>query len=719
MGKRISAFFLAVCLTLGMLSGTARAESGGALPFRDVAEDAAYYYAVRYVYENHLMNGTTDALFEPDGTMDRAQLATVLYRLEGSPAVSGASFRDVEPGQWYTDAIAWASAENLVSGYSGYSGGRFGPADPVTREDMATILHRYAKYKGYPSRGETLANFEDVSEVASYAVEPMKWAVNYGVISGGELAPKSHATRAQIAVALHALSVTGQYAELANQRRESIRAARTDCTADVTGTIYYISNDGDDSNDGLSPETAWATPYTAMKKGLKAGDAVLFARGDTWYVDVETNIGNTEYNLSFADGVNIGAYGDGAKPVLRGDIAEANDPAFWEIFSEKNGAKIWKAARDLRDCTVIVFNEGEAWAEEVFPWWDGGTQYIDPDGTPFVVEEALDRDLTFCNLLDLDCDRTHFTDRIDPFYTGELYLRCDAGNPAEVYDVVSVPQEIVGIEILPHSSVRDLDIRYCTMMGTQCTDHGTPMEDYRFANLEIGWCGGWLQNYSPADDKNDRYQPHIAGGAIGAYSTELSVTDCYIHHSGPMTMIISMHDLSPDTAETIAFKNQRFAGNLFEYCAAPIHWADLTPMDNSGSKGFLSNLVYEDNLFMYTGDGWLYNYILQSETGGPTSFWLSAVENGYGAADNDGIHIRNNVFFLSQWATVNLREYLWGDEKIRVNKQPVFSGNTYVQLADRLLFLWFWEGDGYPPSEEVMTEQIGDTEGTLIVLGQR
>ena len=122
---------------------------------------------------------------------------------------------------------------------------------------------------------------------------------------------------------------------------------------------------------------------------------------------------------------------------------------------------------------------------------------------------------------------------------------------------------------------------------------------------------------------------------------------------------------------------------------------------------------------MYTGDGWLYNYILQSETGGPTSFWLSAVENGYGAADNDGIHIRNNVFFLSQWATVNLREYLWGDEKIRVNKQPVFSGNTYVQLADRLLFLWFWEGDGYPPSEEVMTEQIGDTEGTLIVLGQR
>ncbi len=716
MEKRISAFFLAVCLTLGMLPGTARAESGGALPFRDVAEDAAYYNAVRYVYENHLMNGISDTMFQPDGAMDRAQLATVLYRLEGSPAVSGESFSDVAAGQWYADAIAWAAAEHLVSGYSG---GRFGPADPVTLEDMATILHRYAKYKGYPSRGEALTNFEDTSETAPYAVEPMKWAVNYGVISGGELAPKSPATRAQIAAALYTLSVTGQYAGLANQRRESIRAARTDCTADVTGTIYYISNDGDDSNDGRSPETAWATPYTAMKKGLKAGDAVLFARGDTWYVDVETNMGSVEYNLSFADGVSIGAYGDGAKPVLRGDIKEANDPAFWEIYYEKDGTKIWKAARGLRITNVLVFNEGETWADQILPWWDGNTEYINPDGSPFEVEEALDRDLTFCHLFDLrNCNRETFDSRIDLNLRGALYLRCDAGNPAEVYEVVSVPQEVVGIEILPHSSMRDLDIRYCTMMGTQCTDHGTPMEDYHFANLEIGWCGGLPLSYMRSEENDTWYRPSIAGGAIGVYSTELTVTDCYIHHSGPMALILSMHDYSPDTAETITFKNQRFAGNLFEYCAVPMHWADLTAMDNPGSKGFLSNLVYEDNIVMYTGNGWVYNSILQ-QLHGDTNIWLSVVENCMGAADNDGIHIRNNVFFLSQWAMINLREYWWGGEVTLVNKQPVFSGNTYVQLADRLLFLWFCAGDGYFPSEEAMKEQIGDTEGTLIVLGQR
>lgn len=716
MEKRISAFFLAVCLTLGMLSGTARAESGGALPFRDVAEDAAYYNAVRYVYENHLMNGISDTMFQPDGAMDRAQLATVLYRLEGSPAVSGESFSDVAAGQWYADAIAWAAAEHLVSGYSG---GRFGPADPVTLEDMATILHRYAKYKGYPSRGEALTNFEDTSETAPYAVEPMKWAVNYGVISGGELAPKSPATRAQIAAALHTLSVTGQYAGLANQRRESIRAARTDCTADVTGTIYYISNDGDDSNDGRSPETAWATPYTAMKKGLKAGDAVLFARGDTWYISMEDNWGDTSRNLGFLDGVNVGAYGDGAKPVLRGDIKEANDPAFWEIYYEKDGVKIWKAAQEVRDTTVIVFNEGESWAEEVFPWCDENKQYINPDGTPFVVEEALKRDLTFCNLLDLDKALKDFNSSVDLYSKGELYLRCDGGNPAEINDIVSVPQELVGIEIFPHSSICDLDIRYCIMMGTQCTDRGTPKEDYHFSNLEISWCGGCLASYMLQEDGH-RYQPHIAGGGIGTYSTELTVTDCYFQHCGPMTMILSMHDHQPTgRPEIVTFKNQRFAGNLFEYCAAPMHWTDLVPMDTPGSKGFLSNLVYEDNILMYTGDGWIYNSILQSNTGGPGSLWLSAVENCMGAADNDGIYIRNNVFFLSQWAMVNLREYLWGGEVTLVNKQPVFSGNTYVQLADRLLFLWFCAGDGYFPSEEAVKEQIGDTEGTLIVLGQR
>lgn len=719
--RRICAAMLAVCMVTGLISGTAQA-SGGESGFTDIAENAPYYDAVCYVVENGLMNGVSETSFAPDGLINRALLATALYRLEDSPSVSGASFSDVEPGSWYSDAVSWVTAYDLVSGYGD---GRFGPDDPVTREQIAVIFYRYAQFKGYDTRifDGNLNDFEDAPAVQPYALEAMRWAVGCGLLYGvgGILAPTKSATRAHLAVAVQTLGVMKTYISMAEQRKDEIRSTVTDCTKDVTGTIYYISNSGSDENDGRLPETAWATPYRAMQEPMNAGDAVLFARGDTWYIGVEKNTGSTECNLHFADGVSVGAYGEGPKPILRGDIEEANAPGFWEIYYDEGGVKIWKAVQALRDTNVIVFNEGESWAEEIFPWWDGDMQYITSDGTLFDVKEALDRDLTFCNLLDLKRDHTCFKERIDPYFTGELYLRCDAGNPADVYDIVSVPQEIVGIEILPHSRIRDLDIRYCVMMGTQATDYyGTPMEFYRFSNLEIGWCGGWLQNYIPLVDENGTqhgYQPHIAGGGIGVYSTELSVTDCYIHHCGPMALILSMHDHSRDTAEVTTFKNQRFAGNLFEYCAAPMHWTDLTTMDNPGSKGFLSNLVYENNLVMYTGDGWLHNSILYSEGGGPFNIWLSPVENLMGAADNDGIIIRNNVFFLSRGSMVSLREYLW-DGVTPVNRQPVFSGNTYIQLGDRLLFWWFYAGWSWFPSEKVLERQLGDTEGTLIVLGQ-
>lgn len=508
------------------------------------------------------------------------------------------------------------------------------------------------------------------------------------------------------------------YLDAADARREEIRTAVTELPAEVTGTVYYISNSGSDDNDGRSPETAWATPYRAMTANLQYGDAVLFERGGTWYIDVETNLGDTSRNHGYADGVHVGAYGEGAKPVLRGDIERANEAVFWELYYEKDNVKIWKASEALRDSAVIVFNEGEAYAEEVFPWLNDAMEYVNSDGTPFVVEDALDENLTFCNLLLFEDGIESVCNRTDSYARGELYLRCDVGNPAEVYDTVSIPQEPVGIDMFPNSSVRDLCILYCTMLGTQGTDIGTTPENYQFINLEIGWCGGWLQNYAIQEmaDVSYGYKPHIAGGGIGVYQTELQVIDSYIHHCGPMAMIESMHDHIPDDGKIVHHENQLFSGNLYEYCGASMHWVDLSFMEAPGSTGLISNLAFKDNLVMHSGYGWVYNSVLQSDGGGGNSLWLSAVENGMGAANNEGIYIRDNVFYLSRYAMITLTDYLAVDDTTPVNAQPIFSGNTYVQFASRPILQKNWSSEIYYPIEEVVRDILKDETGTLVII---
>lgn len=183
-------------------SGGDKEDAG--LPFTDVASGSWYYDSVAYVYEQGLMGGTDEGRFSPDLTTSRAMIVTILYRLEGSPAVSGgASFADVTAGQWYSDGVAWASANGIVTGYSN---GSFGPDDTITREQMAAILYRYARYKGYDlSAQAALDGYADAAQVSAYAADAMKWAVGSGLItgtSGTTLSPAGSATRAQAAVIL-------------------------------------------------------------------------------------------------------------------------------------------------------------------------------------------------------------------------------------------------------------------------------------------------------------------------------------------------------------------------------------------------------------------------------------------------------------------------------------------------------------------------------------
>ncbi len=195
--KKIGAMILALILAFGLAVPVfAAVEDTG---FSDVDANAWYAEAVIYCREHNLMGGIGNHQFAPESSLTRAQLATVLYRIEGNPAVTGAdAFTDTPDGAWYGDAVLWASQQKLIGGYGG---GKFGPDDPVTREQMTTIFWRYA---GSPTAGAA-GNYTDTAAIAAYAVPAVNWASANQIVrpvSSGTFAPKSNATRAQVAEAL-------------------------------------------------------------------------------------------------------------------------------------------------------------------------------------------------------------------------------------------------------------------------------------------------------------------------------------------------------------------------------------------------------------------------------------------------------------------------------------------------------------------------------------
>ena len=170
--------------------------------FADVSYSDWYYDAVLYAASHDLMAGVSTGRFAPNDTLTRAQLVQILYALEGRPAVSSVSaFTDVASGAWYASAVNWAADSGVVSGVGN---GAFGPNDPLTREQLALILYRYAQNQGYDTTqgGMAVREFADYSSISSWASQAVTWAVNAGLLSGtggGMLSPAGTATRAQVA----------------------------------------------------------------------------------------------------------------------------------------------------------------------------------------------------------------------------------------------------------------------------------------------------------------------------------------------------------------------------------------------------------------------------------------------------------------------------------------------------------------------------------------
>lgn len=174
------------------------------LPFKDLSKDSWCYDAVYYMYWNGLMTGLNSTTFGASEKVSRGQFVTILYRMAGSPEVSySPRFPDVKNNEFYTSGALWASSTGITTGYEN---GYFGPGDEITREQLAVMLNRYAKYRGYNvSAGGSLDQFPDGKMTSQFAMEAVKWAVGAGIISGngdGSLAPGSSTDRAACATML-------------------------------------------------------------------------------------------------------------------------------------------------------------------------------------------------------------------------------------------------------------------------------------------------------------------------------------------------------------------------------------------------------------------------------------------------------------------------------------------------------------------------------------
>lgn len=251
--KRLTALMMVAILTLAVsVVAFAAVEDTG---FSDVSADSWYAEAVMYCREHGLMAGIGNSQFAPESDLTRAQLATVLYQIAGSPAVTGQDeFTDTPDDAWYADAVRWISRQNLMGGYGG---GLFGPNDPVTREQMTAILWRNA---GSPAV-EGTGNYSDAASVASYAAAAVAWASANDMVrpvSSGVFSPKANATRAQVADALM------NYGRMGNPSTTPSGGARVLVAYfSATNTTKPLAEYIADSLDADLYEIVPQTPYTA------------------------------------------------------------------------------------------------------------------------------------------------------------------------------------------------------------------------------------------------------------------------------------------------------------------------------------------------------------------------------------------------------------------------------------------------------------------------
>lgn len=407
------------------------------------------------------------------------------------------------------------------------------------------------------------------------------------------------------------------------------------------GTVYYVSNDGDDSNDGKSPETAWKTLEQVKDATLQKNDTVLFRRGDVFRGSIWAK-----------EGVSYGAYGTGSKPVIQVSPYDGADPTKWKLYySGSKGEKIWKYTEKTLAIGNIFFDGYSSYALKYSPYYYKGSYYV-ADGSntvKFNVKKHL-KNLEFFTSADKYCEQ-------DADAMGDLYLRCDKGNPGKIYKQIEFAINHPAVFDANGCSYKNL----CFYSGQALTLYHTGHDHLTYENCEVAYMGGCVCGY------DDVGFPLNGGDGMtmgGNYNTAKNnyVHDCMDHGC---TL-----ELTPDEQGTVGFTMNVFSGNVIENCNGGFLFANWFCSDAKNGPKF-NNITISDNYVVRCGYGFgeTINRVRQNEDR------IAAIDNGgnHTYVKYNNVKVTNNTFYLSKYALVNT--YSDGKEQI------TYDGNVYANYG--------------------------------------
>lgn len=470
-----------------------------------------------------------------------------------------------------------------------------------------------------------------------------------------------------------------------DQRRQAIRSAPD--RLQIAGTPYYVSAAGNDANDGLTPESPWRTLNKVSSAPLQPGDGVLFARGDLFRGTVKTR-----------PGVTYGAYGDGPKPRLYGWDRNLADPALWQPYDRQHS--IWVLTEKILDPGTLVFEDGVCCSRKLIPSYKNG-QFLcrDDETRVFHVEQEMRQDLDlywhFDEILTTAASKGEDfpIPEINEHSLGQLYLRCDRGNPGEVFVSIEAltrrPMFCVGSN--DHVRIDNLCMKFighhAVSAGGKC------VTGLHVTNCEIGWIGGTIQHYFGTDPnypQGGRGTVTRFGNGVEIYGgcRDYEVSGCYIYQVYDAGIT---HQITTCGRKRI-LSDILYKDNLVENCVYSIeYFLDMTEGDRESS---MERIDIRGNILRRCGYGWGQQ---RHNTDTPAHI------KGWSYCNRARqFQIRDNIFDRSAYRML----HLVAQEDAYC---PQMQGNTYIQDRGALLGQYGGNGQGEPallPFDEQAEEHI-------------
>ena len=383
-----------------------------------------------------------------------------------------------------------------------------------------------------------------------------------------------------------------EYDELFEKRKEEILDSSDSIT--VSGTNYYVSNNGDDANDGKTPESAWKTLGKVSCVALLEGDAVLFKRGDLFRGSVQTR-----------PGVTYAAYGIGVKPKFYAGDRDMAAPELWELYdSEKH---IWKYKENTLDAGTLVFDHGKAHSRKLIPSYkDLCFVCRDDESRVFDVRNEMTQDLDLFWSFDMILTRRPSKGENFPIpeinnERGELYLRCDKGNPGEVFGSIESLARVHMFKVGANRNVTidNLCIKYVGMHGISAGGHSVGLH---VTNCEIGWIGGAIQHYYGTDPN----YPQGGRGTVTRFGNAIEIYGGCEDYIASNNYIYEVYDAGithqVTTSRKITMTGIRYTDNLIEKCVYGVEY--FLDQKDGERESYMDDVVMSGNFIRLGGYGW-------------------------------------------------------------------------------------------------------------------